>query len=311
MICHRQFSRRVQPARGRVTDKDREHTVKPRLLIRNPMAGRGHAHKRWPAQQRALEAAGVEFEVAVTSRPWEASEIAERESPNYQCIVAVGGDGTVHEVMNGIVRAGGRARLGVLPFGTGNDFARLIEGRAGPLDVLHIVGGTRHRYAANGMDIGFGAHAARNLNRVPRFLTGFGAYLGAVVLTLVNYPRLELRISLDDDPPFDLTSAMTAVMNGTTFGGGFRVCPTARPDDGLLDLLLVGPVSRWQILQLVPKILRGTHGDDARLRLTRARRLRIEASQPLLVETDGELAFDDATTLDIALMPAALELCAM
>jgi len=95
------------------------------------------------------------------------------------------------------------------------------------------------RYFANGMDIGFGAHGARNVKRVPRFFTGLGAYMGALLLTMVRYPLLRVRLQLDDAPPFEFTTAMTAVMNGTTFGGSFRVCPGARPDDGLLDLLLV------------------------------------------------------------------------
>ncbi len=156
------------------------------------------------------------------------------------------------------------------------------------------------------MDIGFGAHGARNITRVPRFLTGFGAYLGALVLTMVKYPLLRVRIQLDDAPAFELTTAMTAVMNGTTFGGSFRVCPEAKPDDGLLDLLLVRAVSRLEILQLVPKILRGSHAGDARLRLVRAKRVRIESEIPLLVEADGEIAFQEAKQLEIGLLPAAL-----
>lgn len=99
---------------------------------------------------------------------------------------------------------------------------------------------------------------------------------------------------------------MTAVMNGTTFGGSFRVCPDARPDDGLLDVLLVQAVGRLEILQLVPRIMRGTHGGDRRLRLTRARRVRIESAEPLLVEADGEIAFPDARGLQIDLLPSAL-----
>ena len=166
------------------------------------------------------------------------------------------------------------------------------------------------RYFANGMDIGFGAHGARNVARVPRFLTGFGAYLGALALTLVKYPLLRVRIQLDDAPAFELTTAMTAVMNGTTFGGSFRVCPDARPDDGLFDLLLVGPVSRREILQLVPKILRGAHAGDPRLRLARARRVTIESTEPVLAEADGEIAIRDARRLEIDLLPGALRVFA-
>lgn len=246
------------------------------------------------------------FEVAATTRPWEASEIAEREANNYDRIVAAGGDGTVHEVVNGLMRAGGKVALGVIPLGSGDDFAKVLRNGDGLFDIGRISSGTEIRYFANGMDIGFGAHAARNLARIPRFLTGLGGYLGAMVLTMVNYPLLHLRIQLDDAPSCDLSTTLTAVMNGTTFGGSFEICPGARPNDGLLDLLLVGPVSRLEILQLVSKIIRGTHEGDPRLRMVRARRLRIESSEPLLVETDGEIAFQEAKLLEIDLLPAAL-----
>ncbi|MNC88701.1 Diacylglycerol kinase [compost metagenome] len=103
---------------------------------------------------------------------------------------------------------------------------------------------------------------------------------------------------------------MTAVMNGTTFGGSFRICPEARPDDGLLDVLLVQAVGRLEILQLVPRILRGAHAGDPCLRLVRAKRVTIESDEPLLLEADGEISFEDARRLEIGLLPAALRVFA-
>lgn len=257
--------------------------------------------------------------MAVTSRPGEAVALAEQGSQSYDCVAAAGGDGTVHEVVNGLMRAGARAALGVIPLGSGDDFAKLLSHDPGfnfsgattrKFDVGRISCNGEVRYFANGMDIGFGAHGARNVRRVPRFLTGLGAYLGALVLTMVKYPLLRLRVQLDDAPAFDFTTAMTAVMNGSTFGGSFHVCPDAKPDDGLLDLLLVEAVGRLEILQLVPKILRGAHAGDPRLRLVRAKRVTIESDEPLLLEADGEIAFEDARRLEIDLLPAALRVFA-
>jgi diacylglycerol kinase (ATP) len=289
------------------------------LVIVNPAAGRGRAAAQWGARARRLKDSGVAFDAALTTRPWEASEIAEREAGNYERIIAAGGDGTVHEVVNGLMRAGAPVALGVIPLGSGDDFAKLLSPDPGfdysgmetrKFDVGRISSGDEVRYFANGMDIGFGAHGARNITRVPRFLTGFGAYLGALALTMVKYPLLRVRIRLDDAPAFELTTAMTAVMNGTTFGGSFRVCPEAMPDDGLLDLLLVQAVGRLEILQLVPKVLRGAHAGDPRLRLVRAKRVTIESEEPLLLEADGEIAFEDARRLEIGLLPAALRVFA-
>jgi YegS/Rv2252/BmrU family lipid kinase len=250
----------------------------------------------------------------------EAAEIAERKARDYACVVAAGGDGTVHEVVNGLMRAGAKAALGVIPLGSGDDFEkllstrnpveRLLEQRPKQFDVGRIAAGSEIRYFANGMDIGFGAHGARNVASVPGFVKGFAAYLGALALTLVRYPRLRVRLQLDDATPVELTTAMTAVMNGSTFGGSFRVCPEARPDDGLLDMLIVNAIGRVAILHLVRKILRGAHAGDPRLRLVRAKQLRIESAEPLLVEADGEIAFQDARELKIEILPGALRVFA-
>jgi len=147
-----------------------------------------------------LDEAGVAFDEVVTTRPLEAIEIAQREAGNYACVAAAGGDGTVHEVVNGLIRAGGSAALGVIPLGSGDDFSKLLSSRdpikkllqqtPQQFDAGRITAGSEIRYFANGMDIGFGAHGARNLALVPRFLTGFGAYLGALALTMVRYPLL-------------------------------------------------------------------------------------------------------------------------
>jgi diacylglycerol kinase family enzyme len=156
------------------------------------------------------------------------------------------------------------------------------------------------------MDIGFGAHGAHNIRKVPRFLTGLGAYLGALFLTLVRYPRLEVRIHIDGAPPFAQATTMTAVMNGCAFGGSFRVCPDARADDGELDLFVAEGLGRLEILALVPHIMRGTHVGDPRLRLSRARRVLIESAAPLLVEADGEIVFEGARRLEVEVLPGAL-----
>ena len=294
--------------------------MKDLLVIVNPAAGRGRAGRCWPSFRKKLEEANLAFEEAFTTRSGEGISIADQAAGSYRCIAAAGGDGTVHEVVNGLMRAGGETALAVIPLGSGDDYAKLFaprhaidrlrDPRPRQFDVGRIRSGPEIRYFANGMDIGFGAHGARNVASVPGFLTGLGAYLGALVLTLMRYPLLRVRLQLDDAPPFEMTTAMTAAMNGTTFGGSFRVCPEARPDDGLLDLLLVGAVGRLEILQLVPKIMRGSHGSDPRLRMVRAKRATIESEIPLLVEADGEIAFQGANRLEIDLLPAALRVFA-
>lgn len=289
------------------------------LVILNPVAGRGRLRREWPRTADRLRAAGVDFEVAETSAPGDAVALAERAAHAYDVVIAAGGDGTVHEVANGLLRADARGAFGVLPLGSGDDFAKMLpagdpveriaRGASRPYDAGRIVAGET-RFFANGMDVGFGAHASRNVRRVPRPFTGLGAYLGALALTLVRYPKLELRVQLDEGEPFAQSTAMTAVMNGRAFGGSFHVCPGACADDGELDLLIADGVGRLAILGLVPKIMRGAHGGDPRLKLVRARRVLIESEAPLLVEADGEIVFEAARRLEIEILPGALRVLA-
>jgi YegS/Rv2252/BmrU family lipid kinase len=286
------------------------------LVILNPVAGRGRARREWPRLAERLRAAGIAFDLAHTDAPGAGLGLAERAAREYDAVIAAGGDGTVHEVVNGLLRAGGGAALGVLPLGSGDDFAkmlppgdpveRIVSGAPKALDAGRIRAGGAERYFANGMDIGFGAHASRNVRRVPRFMTGLGAYLGALALTLVRYPKLEVRLQLDGGEVVTQSTAMTAVMNGRAFGGSFHVCPDACADDGELDLLIADGVGRLEILRLVPRIMRGAHRGHPRLRLARARSVLIESEAPLLVEADGEIVFEDARRLEIAVLPGAL-----
>jgi len=263
-----------------------------------------------------LRSAGVGFELIETHAPGEAVGLAERAANEFDAVIAAGGDGTVHEVANGLLRAGGQAAFGVLPLGSGDDFAKMLpagdpveriaRGATRSFDAgsIKVDGGAR--FFANGMDIGFGAHGAYNIRKVPRFLTGFAAYLGTLAITLVRYPILRVTVQLDDGAAFTQDTAMAAVMNGRAFGGSFHVCPDARADDGRLDVFLADGVGRLEILGLVPKILRGTHGGDPRIRLERAKRVVLESPAPLLVEADGEIAFEPARRLEIEALPGLL-----
>lgn len=303
------------------------------LVILNPVAGRGRARRLWPQVDAALSAAGVGFDLTETDAPLEAMRLAEGAAGRYAAVIAVGGDGTVHEVVNGLMRApiAVRPALGVLPLGSGDDYAKMLPprspgaprphwraalaaialGRARAHDVGVIRDGEGgERYFANGMDVGFGAHVARNIAQVPRWVTGLGAYLAAIAQTMVRYPTLELRLQLDGDEPFAHRSTIAAVMNGRCFGGSFWACPDARADDGLLDVLLADVVSRAQILRLVPKLMRGTHVGEPILRMLRARRLVIESEEPLVLEADGELPALAGRRLEIEVIPGALRVLA-
>lgn len=304
-----------------------------RLVIFNPAAGRGRARRLWPQVAAALAAAGVGFDLAETRAPFDATGIAEAAAGRYAAVIVVGGDGTVHEAVNGLMRApaGARPALGVLPLGSGDDYAKMLPprspgaprphwraalaaialGRSRAHDVGVIRDGEGgERWFANGMDVGFGAHVARNIAQVPRWVTGLGAYLAAIAQTMLRYPTLELRLQFDEGEPFAHRSTIAAIMNGRCFGGSFWACPEARADDGLLDVLLADVVSRAQILRLVPKLMRGAHVAEPVLRMLRARRVVIESDEPLVLEADGELPALAGRRLEISVVPAALRVLA-
>jgi len=313
--------------------------VKRVLVIVNPAAGRGRAQRLWPVAAQALRAAGVAFDVAVTRAAGEAAALAEAGARDCAALIAAGGDGTVHEVVNGLLCAAGdgsAAALGVLPLGSGDDFAKLIPpevavgGRAqdwrsavakiargetrrfdaGRIDAECADGAVQHCYFANGMDAGFGAQGAANAATMPRWLKGRAAYFGALAKTLVAYPRLRLRLSFDDAPPEICEATIAAVMNGRCFGGSFWVCPEAHASDGLLDVMLAQALGRAAILGLVPRVLRGTHATHPRVRMLRARRVVLESDDALTIEADGELPLRAVRRVVVSALPGVLRVLA-
>jgi len=309
------------------------------LVIYNPIAGRGRAKKHWPEVQQALIDAGIEFDVAATSAPLDAVTFAQKAATKYSTVIAVGGDGTIHEVVNGLLHAsneGETIALGVVPLGNGDDFAKMIppqttigdkvfdwhvaiekitQGQTKLFDVGRISGdqlrseqNNNPQYFMNGMDIGFGAQAALNFTKVPSFLTGIAAYLAAIMKTLIDYHIPKVSIQIDDQPAFEQSTTMTAITNGRCFGSGFWVCPDAQVDDGLLDVMVTQSVGRLKILSLIPKIMKGTHVNEPILKNYRARRIVIKSEQSLVVEADGEIPYTQTQHLEVQILDKKLRM---
>lgn len=309
------------------------------LVLYNPTAGRMRVRALWPKIDAALKQAGLDFDAVATRAPGEATSLARSANGQYSKLVAIGGDGTLSEVVNGLMQRsadGVAPALGIIPMGSGDDFAKVLPPEARPggacydwptavrkivsgqtrqFDVGRIRGGASAstgadevRYFLNIVDIGFSAHTVRNLAGVPRFLTGYPAYLAAVFKTMVNYPALKMRIQIDDAPAWEQVTTLTAIGNGRCFGGGFWICPQAEPDDGLFDVMVARQVSRTNILRLLPRLQRGTHTSDPAVRMSRARRVVLESDEPFLVDADGELPLHPTRRLEIDILPQSLRL---
>lgn len=288
-------------------------------LIVNPTAGRGAGEKTLPIVRNTLQRLGVEFDVALTTRPAEATDLARQAlAEGYEILVAVGGDGVMHEIANGmLMETGGEVAgtLGIIPIGSGNDFVKmldiptdlvaacyhLVEGKTRLVDAGHI----NDRYFVNSTGTGFDGLVTIEAQKI-RWLTGLPLYLLAVFRTLaLTYRTPQAIIELDGET-ISQTITMVAVMNGRCYGGGFWITPDAENDDGLLDLAIARGLGRLEILRLLPDVMKGTHTDKEPVTMAQARRVVIHLAEPLPVHADGEIIYAEARHLELEILPQRL-----
>jgi diacylglycerol kinase (ATP) len=277
----------------------------PWTVVVNPAAGRGRTRRLLPDVTAAAAAAGAHVEVSPA--PGAPARIAREAADAGHDLVACGGDGLVSEVA-GVAADTGR-RLAIVPTGAGNDFARTLGyDLKRPLDALGVLrdgrdvtvdlGRVNGRWYTCVTASGFDAEANRWANTVRR-LSGTALYVAAVLRTLAVYRPYPFRVTVDDET-FETRAWLVAVGNGGTYAGGMRIAPAARLDDGLLDVTVVGPLSRPDFLWSFPRVFRGTHVSHPRVTTHRGARVSVEAldSAPMDVYADGEL---------VGPLPAAME----
>lgn len=305
------------------------------LVVLNPMAGHGAALKTFPQVEQALREAGMEFDLAHTRKSLHAVELAwNAPSQGYERIIAIGGDGIVHEVVNGLMRAsneGETIALGIIPLGKGNDFIkslppalsvgqnrsdwkiaipRLLSPHTTLVDVGKITvdmptpGVPHPQYYTNGTSVGFGALVAQKIEHIP--LTGMAAYMVAIVQVLKDYGLPQVKLTFDDGEVMELSTTLTAVTNGRCFGDSFWLTPMAEITDGMLEVMIAKPLSRLGILQIIPRLMNGTHLSHPAISFKRARKVTIESPNPLVMEADGEMPFHDARRMEIEILPKRL-----
>ena len=233
-----------------------------------------------------------------------------------ECVAIAGGDGTVNEAVNGYV---GIARsdqtFAVIPLGTGNDFAKMLgvgkdwrvacdrvaSGRSRRVDAGRCNG---HLFA-NGIGAGFDAQVAIEASRI-RWLRGNAVYGVALARTLLlSYSTPRARI-IHDNGTLDTSITMLAAANGTTYGGAFRIAPSADIADGMLDLMVARGLSRAGIIRFIPHVLRGSHVGRKGVTTARTKRLVVETDEPLAVHADGEIIDRAAKRLEVEVLPGAL-----
>jgi YegS/Rv2252/BmrU family lipid kinase len=302
------------------------------LFIINPTSAGGRTQREWEEVRKVLTLRHVAFAEHLTTRPGEATEVARNAlGGGCDCVVAVGGDGTLNEVVNGYFDDAGKvinasALVGLLPSGTGSDFRRsiglatrdqalsaLLCRRQQLIDVVRVEVHSPHgalysRYLVNVASFGLGGEAVALVNSWrgvwPRMVGGRLRFTAAALLALKNYRNVGISVRFDDAGVLDIRSGFFVVANGRFAGGGMMFAPRAELNDGLLDVVLTDRVARWEIVKELPRIQRGAHLQHPKVSLTRARTLEVTSETPIAVDIDGEFA--GYTPARLTVVPSAV-----
>jgi diacylglycerol kinase (ATP) len=297
------------------------------LVILNPWAGRGTAGRRRPEIEQALRETGADFDIVATHAVGGAIELAwQGVERGYGRIVAVGGDGTLNEVVNGIKGAeaslGRRARLGVIPLGTGSDFIKALDGveandihggvrravgeRMRAVDLgLARVGDNAPRFFINALGMGLDAQVAAESLKLTK-LTGLAVYLVAIIRALANYKAHPMTVEYDGNR-IHRRLLFACPSNGRCQGGGFWLTPDALIDDGLLDLCMIDNMRLDEIIRYIPRLMEGTHTGLKQVTIGRARNISVTCTAPIPVATDGEVIATDARRITVETLPGAID----
>lgn len=293
-------------------------------IILNPASGAGRAAKRRPILERALSARSLDYTIRESTSPGHAVELAgEALRAGATVVAAAGGDGTVHEVANGLLQArphvGPVPRFAAIPMGTGNDFAAqvgastttaavtLLEaGASRSIDVGRVEWDGRVEFFVNGAGTGIDVDIVRHSLRL-KWLPGLAAYLASVIRAAARYRPPPVRIRLDGRLS-EQELMILAVGNGNRIGGGFRITPDAMLDDGWFDVCLVAPLNYLEVARVLPRVMRGTHTDHERVEMSRARSIQVEtlSDEPFFFQLDGELRRARTGVLKMEIEPGAL-----
>jgi diacylglycerol kinase (ATP) len=294
-------------------------------LILNPTANHGRSLQE--AADLRLLTPSHNTEWNGTEYPGHAIEIARKAAEKGDdLVVALGGDGTVHEVVNGLMQVPKEIRpaLGIVPLGSGNDFAHIlgipadpgealrsaVKGKPHPLDVGSVCDeNDRLEYFNNTIGMGFDSLVNMHTRKITA-IHGFLMYFVALLRTIFrNFDAVDLHVETDQET-WDLNTLMLSLGNGPREGGGFIITPDAKFDDGLLNYVTIKKISRLMMLRLVPEVMKGTHGRFKQVRMGTCRKMNVTSKQPLYIHCDGEIYAGfgtDVRKLTIQIYPNSIQ----
>jgi diacylglycerol kinase (ATP) len=292
------------------------------LAIVNPAAGGGRSAKRAASELARLKELGLRIDVISSEGPAHACDLAsEAFDQGYRHFLAVGGDGTAHEIINGIFQhptAAGRVALAFLPLGTGNSFLRdftpngteaalqaLVEGRKRRVDLVRLQHSSGTIYSFNLLSVGFTADVGALTNRVFKPFGHLGYLLGVFVKVVeLNHPVFRMRC--DDDHEWDNRPCLFLSFNNSKFTGGtMMIAPQADPQDGFIEYVRWGPIHRLGLLKMLPRLYDGTHLQHPLAARRSVKCVQFDLPQPVSVMIDGEIITLKCQSLEI--LPGAME----
>ena len=287
-------------------------------IIVNPYAGRWKAKAAIPDVERACLKIGLDYELVVTKGPNHGIELArEAALAGFSPIVSAGGDGSISEVVNGLMQAAGSkvaGPLGVIPLGSADDFADMLgmekEVEAACQTILagHTrtidVGCVNGRYFDNNSAVGLEPMVTLTQAAMKR-IKGIPRYVLAALKTILTHKPWHMRITWDDGE-YNGPATLVSIGNTRRTGGMFWMTPRAEVDDGYLDFIFSGGMGRLAILRLLPKTFDGSHVEDPRVQYVRTTHLTVECNPPTPIHADGELFELSATHIEYAILPGRL-----
>jgi diacylglycerol kinase (ATP) len=296
-------------------------------VIVNPAAGANSTHRKWPGIQSLLKQAGLSFDYQFTESKGHGIELAKAAaSDGYRYLVAVGGDGTIHEVANGILQTENSrdTSLGIICTGTGSDLSRSIgvshdftqicSSLTNPRHIVIDIGSVKfrqngkplQRYFVNYAGIGIDAEVVRATERFPKFFGGTIPYLTGLVFSFIGYRNKPVNLRIDDRAAEKAKVLSVVVANGSYYGGGMHIAPGAKPDDSLFDMIIIGDIGKFDLIKTMPRVYKGTHLTHPGVRVERGISISIESSRKFLLHADGELLGEGPVSF--SLIPKGLRL---
>lgn len=297
-------------------------------IILNPTAGKGNGLKARPEIERILNKFGLDFDIIQTGYPEHATELAiQAAQEKYDVVVAAGGDGTANEVLNGLMQFKQANKhcpvMAILPVGRGNDFSYgvgiphdlqsscdlLASKLIRKIDIGKVTGGDHPEglYFGNGVGIGF--DAVVGFVAAKGKLTGMLSYLVAAIKTIFIYfkpPLLEVTL---ENKTFQMPTLLVSIMNGSRMGGGFMMAPTAKPNDGIFDLLLVREVPQRAMVGIMLKIMKGTQAADPAVSTSQSKKVFVKAINGTIpAHADGVTVCEEGHELTVEILPGELDM---